>query len=79
MPHFPGHIRDAFTNWVESRMPEVATIEIRYQPHEVPARRLLGMVWHCTDILPSDLCSLLGIEAGSTYARAAQSLHRSLT
>lgn len=45
-----------------------------YEPQEVPPRRLLGLLWHCTDIMPSILCTQLDVPAGTTYAAAAQAL-----
>lgn len=77
MSHFPGHLRDAFIDWVQSDgMPEVARVEVDYEDAAWPARKLLGVFCHCTDAMPSELCRDLDIEPGSTYARAAQRLLR---
>ena len=72
--HSPGHIRQAFENWVDDGMPDVATVEVGYELRQVPASHLLGMVWHCTDIMPSILCGQLDMPPGTTYAAAAQAL-----
>ena len=40
----------------------------------VGSGRLLGKLWHCTDIMPRTLCGDLELERGSTYAQAAQHL-----
>ena len=47
----PGDIREAFENWIDAGQPEVATIEVDFEAREVAARRLLGMLWHCTGII----------------------------
>ena len=72
--HYPGHLRQAFESWIDAGRPGVATVEVNYEPQEVPAQRLLGMLWHCTDIMPSTLCGLLDMPTGTTYAAAAQEL-----
>ncbi len=38
------------------------------------ARWLLGQLWNCTDIMPSDLCQSLDLPPGSTYAQAVRRL-----
>ncbi len=36
---------------------------------------LFGQLWHCSDIIPGDVCEYyLDIERGSTYAQAVQRL-----
>ena len=77
--HYPGHIREAFEEWVEAGMPPIAALEVQYEPRQVPASRLLGMLWHCTDIMPGNLRQQLeddlpGLKGCRTYAAAAQAL-----
>ena len=36
--------------------------------------RLCGLLWNCTDIMPSDLCQELDLPQGSTYAQGARHL-----
>jgi len=72
--HYAGHIRQAFCDWVEAGMPATAVIERSYQEHEIPAEELLGLMWHCSDVLPGHICACLGIDRGSSYAAAAQRL-----
>ncbi len=76
--HHPGHIRDAFVEWVEAGLPAAATVERNYEPQQVPAARLLGMLWQCTDIMPGWVCGELDLPPGCTYAQAAQGLLRDL-
>jgi hypothetical protein len=72
--HYGEHLRAAFSEWVGDGMPDTAAWQQRYQDIQGPAEKLLGLMTHCTDIMPSYLCDELGIEPGSTYARAAQRL-----
>lgn len=37
-----------------------------------PRRWVLGRLWHCTDIMPGDLCDDLDLPRGSSYACGAQ-------
>jgi hypothetical protein len=40
--HFPGHLRQALCDWIEQGAPDVATVEVDYEPVQGPAERLLG-------------------------------------
>jgi hypothetical protein len=35
-------------------------------------RWLIGQLWNCTDIMPSNLCSNLDLPSGSTFAKGAR-------
>ena len=59
--HTRGDIRDAFLESLDSDKPDLA---------------LAGRLWNCTDILPSQYCSLLELPSGSTYAMAARVARR---
>ncbi len=72
--HFGGHMRDAFTDWVEAGRPDTAVVEEDHEPREWPARKLLGRMAHCSDVMPRDLCDDLDVRPGRTYASAAQEL-----
>lgn len=37
---------------------------------------LLGQLWNCTDILPSEVCAALDMPEGSTYAQAVRQVKR---
>jgi hypothetical protein len=71
-------MREAFCDWVEAGMPVEATVEVNYEPTRWPARKLLGRMCHCSDVMPGDLCDDLEVRRGSTYAAAAQGLLRSM-
>jgi len=72
--HYGNHWREAFVEWVDHGMLETAEVEVDYEPQQWPARRLLGRMTGCTDIMPSLVCTDLDMERGSTYAAAAQRL-----
>jgi hypothetical protein len=70
--HAPGHLRTMFCEYLERG--EVPVDEL-YDPADAgddPERWLTGQLWDCTDILPSEYCSLLALRSGSTYAMAAR-------
>jgi hypothetical protein len=82
--HAPGHLRDAFCEAIELYIawkdgPE-PTVE--YRDKRVPLSTICGLVWNCTDVLPSDSCAYLGDinpfakgpQLGSSYGRAARLL-----
>ncbi|UCC38765.1 MAG: hypothetical protein JSV96_13205 [Candidatus Aminicenantes bacterium] len=63
--HAPGYLRDAFHEYLETE--QVVIDEV-----ERPIKWLIGQLWNCTDIMPSEYCSLLDIPSGSTYAQAVR-------
>jgi hypothetical protein len=69
--HYPGHIRDAFITWVEAEQPSSFVYE---DERRWTARKLLGKLWHCSDVMPGYVCSDLDMAQGSSYAAAAQQL-----
>jgi hypothetical protein len=42
------------------------------------ARRLTGLLWNCTDTVPSPTCDDAGIRRGSTYAQLSRQLRQEL-
>jgi hypothetical protein len=83
--HYPGHLRsifeeaiEAYSQWNEGDPQPTVTYEVHYQPQEIPLSRACGLLWNCTDILPSGDVSALelrGIELKTrTYAAAAHAL-----
>lgn len=64
--HAPGHLREAFGEWLEGDR-EIDT----------DARRLIGQLWNCTDIMPRAMREIVdegyGIEAW-TYAQAVRAV-----
>jgi hypothetical protein len=55
--HAPGHLREAFVEWVEAGKPHDYVIppEAFYDSTERPIRWLLGQLWHCSDQMSSNL------------------------
>jgi hypothetical protein len=83
--HAPGHVRDTFLRAVdaylawESGEPEpTVDFEVRYENRPASISRACGIVWNCSDVLPSDAVDTLdmcGIELSRrTYAAAAREL-----
>ena len=72
--HAPGHLRDAFHDWVEAGTPTEFNIELNGGDATVTARWIRGQLWNCSDTMPSSLCADLEIPAGSSYAQAVRSL-----
>jgi len=79
--HAPGHLRDAFQVWLDAwemagwdgyNHPKVKTHEINGKPAGL--RWLTGQLWNCTDCLPSEYCTVLDLQQGSTYAQAARKI-----
>lgn len=78
--HAPGDVRDAFVEAIDAfaDWPDGApepTVEIREQ--DVPISAVCGMLWNCSDTLPSLLRSVLedvGIERCGSYASAARQM-----
>ncbi|MDP9165814.1 MAG: hypothetical protein M3O32_07105 [Actinomycetota bacterium] len=75
MTHFtlpqPGHVasdlRDAFAE-------RLADLSVPL--NDATLARLAGLLWNCTDVMPSGLCEDLELPAGSSYAQAARKLRR---
>jgi hypothetical protein len=69
---------EAYRNWNDDEPEPTVTYEVHYQPEEIPISRACGLLWSCTDILPSgDVYALeyCGIELRTTtYAAAAHAL-----
>lgn len=51
-----------------ARIPDRVT----HDGEPLTVRRLSGLLWNCTDVLPGLWCDELDLSAGSTYARAAR-------
>ena len=56
--HYPGHLRDAFYEWLEEGCPPLASVEVNYEPQTWEAERLLRKMLACSDILPRDVYEL---------------------
>jgi hypothetical protein len=76
--HAPGHLRGAFCDWADAvydwddvRRAAVDPLVVATEDgRQCPLRWLIGQLWNCTDIMPSQLCEDLDLPLGSTYARA---------
>ena len=63
--HAPGYLREAFEEWVGDGA-DGETCE--YDGQTVSVSWICGMLWNCTDIMPSEMCGELDMLPGSTYA-----------
>jgi hypothetical protein len=72
--HSPGHLREAFGEWVEDGMRDELVGEDIFYEGPRPIRWLLGQLWHCSDIMPWNLCDDLGVPRGSTYGASVQAI-----
>ncbi len=83
--HAPGHIRDmfleaieAFARWPNGTPEPTVEFEVHYEPRPIPLSRACGIVWNCSDILPSDAFDMMvdcGLEMKRrTYAAAARAM-----
>jgi len=74
--HAPGHLRDAlidaldasFTPW--NRFPWWQFVT----GGRVKARWLLGQLWNCRDVVPSEICDALDRPSGRTFAQIVRQL-----
>jgi hypothetical protein len=75
--HAPGHLREAFVEWVEGGAdPTGVSVEVGYVEQVRPVRWIVGQLWNCTDVLPWYACDGLDIPRGSSYAQAVRSTWR---
>jgi hypothetical protein len=56
--------------------------EVQYVPHNIPISKACGLVWNCTDVLPSiafDTLEWCGLEPKRrSYAAGARALHAAI-
>ncbi len=71
--HAPGHLRDAFCEYFAEGSDTDAVVVGEHE-QVMPLRWLIGQLWNCTDILPSEYCTVLDLLQGSTYAMAVRNL-----
>jgi hypothetical protein len=85
MPHFPGHLREAFSEAVGDWPAALADTDDLFHGRVMRAwwsdlsveqrgRYLAGKMHLCTDIMPSGVCADLDLPPGSTFGRGARKL-----
>jgi hypothetical protein len=80
--HYPGFVRDAFVEWADDGFPDIATVEVNYEPQKEAADRFLRRFLDCSDVMPRDTCQQVADEvswrhpdpSGLTYREAAYTL-----
>ena len=53
--HYPGHLREAFVEWLDEGCRPLARVEVRYEPQTWEAERLLRRMLNCSDVMPGDV------------------------
>jgi len=53
--HYPGHLREAFLDWLDEDCPPAARVEVGYRPQTWPSERLLRRMVNCSDVMHGDL------------------------
>lgn len=75
--HFPGHVRDAFIEAVESqgffRLRSPAT-SVVLDGRRIRLSTLCRQLSSCGDTMPSEDCDLLDLPLGSCYADGARAV-----
>jgi len=80
----PEWIKQAFENWVETWGWEEhkrflypyneIVFDVGDKREDWPLPKLLGKLWHSTDLMPNQLCERLDLPEGSSYAKGAQKI-----
>jgi len=77
----PGHLREAFLDYLGvgpndfdgfEGYPNRDTVVVGDEQEKKPLRWLLGQLWNCTDVMPSEACEVLNLVPGSTYAQGVR-------
>lgn len=86
--HAPGHLRDAFVEWLEaswysgdaspSLNDDVSGYVDDWHGNTWTVRKLLGHLWNCTDILPGAIYRELDFDSMQTYAAAVRMIKAEL-
>ena len=67
--HAPGYLRDALIEYVGNDGQDDGPI---------PIKKLVGLLWNCTDVVPREWAEELGVLQGSSYAQSVRHLARIL-
>ena len=81
MAHSPGDLRSAFTDCIElmEKGASPSKLKAEFRGRDVPLKRLCGLLWNCSDILPREVADFLSevCEMRSrTYGAAVRALIR---
>jgi hypothetical protein len=73
--HAPGHLRDAFLEYLEKRWWQEPTDEtVNVGGEEKPLRWLLEQLWNCTDFLSRLDADMIDVDGISTFGIAAREI-----
>jgi len=74
--HAGGHLREPFVEWAETgEFPA----EVTHNGRPLDIESLTGLLWCCSDVMPSGTCAALDMPAGSTYAQGARKVRGQLS
>ena len=76
--HMPGSLRGELCKAIEAQRlpPKTRWHENIGGPEDV--RRVTGLLWNCTDVVPGTVCEDAGIPRGSSFAQLARQLRQDL-
>lgn len=85
--HCPGHIRaaflaalEAYSEWNDGEPEPLVELEVNYEPQLTAISSVCGLVWNCSDILPSlamstvEMTDLDDLVKRRTYASVARAI-----
>jgi hypothetical protein len=78
--HYPGHLRDAFLDWLDEGCPPLARVEVNHEPQTWTAEQLCRYMLRCSGIMPGEeyrwYVEQLGLERSrtQTYGSVARVL-----
>jgi hypothetical protein len=82
--HAPGHVCDtfaaaveAFQRWDGSGREPTVEFEVNNEPRRITISQACGLVWGCTDVVPTWIADTLHPRTAS-YAGAARAMRRSI-
>jgi hypothetical protein len=85
MPNFPGYVREAFKDMIDTILVSTQTMEqckafrnarFDLDGKMLSANELCGILWNCNDICPRDTCETADLPHDSTYAQVARDVSR---
>ena len=76
--HMPGSLREQLCEAIEAERFESTTRWHENVGGHEQARRITGVLWNSTDVVPGTVCEEAGIPRGSSYAQLVRQLRQEL-
>jgi hypothetical protein len=70
------HLRGPFTAWLAGWAAGDAPDYIEVDGEKLPVELICNRLWHCGDSLPEELCRLLGLAPGTSFAAIVRRVRR---